>query len=76
MGTTGRRPTYRKFAKRLGRNLRKRRGEESIRDFASRAGLSKSELHRIESGEHNPSLSTVEMICTRLKCSIGELFGE
>jgi transcriptional regulator with XRE-family HTH domain len=76
MGTTGRRPVYRHFAKVLARNLRARRGESSLRDFAPQMGLSKSELQRIEAGEQNPSLSTLELICRKLKCTIGELFDE
>lgn len=48
----------------------------SLRDFARQLGLSKSELHRIEQGEQNVSLSTVELICRRLKCRIADLFTD
>ena len=76
MGTTGRRPVYRKFTRILGRNIRARRGDLSLRDFSRKLGVSKSELHRIESGLQNVSISTIELLCARLKCGIADLFED
>jgi DNA-binding Xre family transcriptional regulator len=39
-------------------------------------GISDSTLHRMEMGEQNVTLKTLEQICDRLKCKISELFGE
>ncbi len=75
MGTIGRRPVCRRYARLLGKNLKGRRGDMSLRDFARRIGISKSELHRMELGEQNVSLSTIELICRKLKCDITELFS-
>jgi DNA-binding Xre family transcriptional regulator len=39
-------------------------------------GISDSTLHRMEMGEQNVTLKTLEQICDRLKSKISELFGE
>ncbi len=39
-------------------------------------GISDSTLHRMEMGEQNVTLKTLEQICDPLKCSISEMFGE
>lgn len=62
------------LAIRLGEHLRELRGEESQLQFAKKLGISKSSLNRIEIGEQNISLKTLENLCKRLKCDIGELF--
>jgi transcriptional regulator with XRE-family HTH domain len=58
----------------LARELRRRRGDTTHRDFARQLGISKSSLHRIEMGEQNVGLDLLEHLCTRLHCTIGELF--
>ena len=63
-----------KLAKRLGENLRKRRGELPQVKYAKKLGISKSSLNRIEIGEQNVSLETLELLCKRLKCDVGDLF--
>ena len=60
----------------LGKNLRKRRGTQSQVVFAKILGISKSSLNRIEIGEQNVALDTIETICARLKLSIEELFKD
>ena len=42
--------------------------------FARRLGISKSSLNRMEMGEQNVSLKTLERLCARLKCDIADLF--
>lgn len=59
---------------RLGRFLRKRRGELSLPAFARKLGVSSSSLHRMEMGEQNVTLKTLELLLKRLKCSLNEVF--
>jgi len=63
------------LAKRLGRRLVELRGDASQLQFAKRLGVSKSSLNRMELGEQNVSLKTLDTLCRRLKCDIGDLFG-
>jgi len=44
--------------------------------FARKMGLSDSTLHRMELGEQNVTLKTLEQICDRMKCSVSDLFDE
>ena len=60
----------------LGKKLKKYRGEKSQVYFAKKLGISKSSLNRIEIGEQNISLKTIEIICDRLKINIKDLFDE
>jgi DNA-binding Xre family transcriptional regulator len=39
-------------------------------------GVSDSTLRRMEMGEQNVTLKTLEQISDRLKCSISEMIGE
>jgi len=39
-------------------------------------GISDSTLHRMELGEQNVTLKTLEQICARLKCDVVDLFKE
>ncbi len=43
-------------------------------DFARKVGLSSSTLQRIEMGEQNVTLDTLQLIAQRLKCSVIEIF--
>jgi len=38
--------------------------------------LSTSTLHRMELGEQNVTLKTLEQICDRMKCGVSDLFDE
>ena len=64
-----------KLATRLGENLRARRGDMTQLAFAKKLGISKSSLNRIEIGEQNVTLETLEVLCRRLKCEIDDLFA-
>jgi transcriptional regulator with XRE-family HTH domain len=60
--------------KQLGRFLRKQRGELSYPEFAKKTGISSSSLQRMELGEQNVTLKTIEQILTRLKCRLQDVF--
>ncbi len=62
------------LAKRLAKKLLDLRGEEPQYRFARRLGVSKSSLNRMELGDQNVSLKTLERLCARLKCDVGDLF--
>lgn len=64
-----------KLAIRLGQRLRELRGEQSQRAFARKLGISKSTLNRMEMGEQNVTLDTLDVLCTRLKCDVAGLFS-
>ena len=50
------------------------RGDMPQVRFAQKHGISKSSLNRIEMGEQNVTLDTLEIICERLKCDVADLF--
>jgi len=62
--------------KQLGQYLRKRRGEMTLPAFARKIGISSSSLHRMEMGEQNVTLKTLERLLKRLKCSASDVFNE
>lgn len=64
------------LAKRLGKRLQELRGEESQLQFCRKLGISNSSLNRMEQGEQNVSLKTLETLCKRLKCDVGDLFAK
>jgi transcriptional regulator with XRE-family HTH domain len=62
--------------KRLGQFLRKQRGPLSLTAFARKLGISSSSLQRMEMGEQNVTLKTLELLLKRLKCGISEVFDD
>jgi len=62
--------------KQLGRFLRKKRGGISYHAFARKTGISSGSLHRMEMGEQNVTLKTLEYILKRFKCSVSDIFDE
>ena len=62
--------------KQLGKYLRQRRGQMSLPAFARKLGISSSSLHRMEMGEQNVTLTTLELLLKRLKCSPSDVFGD
>jgi DNA-binding Xre family transcriptional regulator len=42
--------------------------------FARKLGISSSSLHRMEMGEQNVTLTTLERLLKRLKCSVVDVF--
>ena len=65
-----------RLAKQLGAFLRKKRGALTYQQFSRKIGISDSTLHRLELGEQNVTLKTLEHICDRLKCKVADLFGQ
>lgn len=65
-----------KLAKQLGAFLRKKRGDLTYIQFARKMGLSHATLQRLEMGEQNATLKTLEQITNRLHCSAGDIFKE
>ena len=65
-----------RLAKQLGAFLRKKRGNLTYQQFSRKVGISDSTLHRLEMGEQNVTLKTLEQICDRLKCGVADLFEE
>lgn len=63
------------LAKRLGQRLRELRGDMSQLQFARKLSISKSSLNRMELGEQNVSLRTLDKLCRRLKCDVSDLFA-
>lgn len=62
--------------KQLGRFLRKKRGELTLPAYARRLGISSSSLHRMEMGEQNVTLKTLEQLLKRLNCRIVDVFED
>ena len=54
--------------------LHKKRGSLSYPAFARKLGISSSSLHRMEMGEQNVTLKTLEYLLKRLKCRAGDIF--
>jgi len=67
---------HKRLAKQLAAFLRKKRGDLTFQQFSRKIGISDSTLHRLELGEQNITLNTLEQICDRLKCSVADVFGE
>jgi DNA-binding Xre family transcriptional regulator len=65
-----------RLAKQLGAFLRKKRGDLTYLQFSRKMGISDSTLHRLELGEQNVTLRTLEQICDRLKCGVSDVFGD
>ena len=64
------------LAENLAKKLRALRGGVPQRAFARKLGVSVATLNRLESCQQNVTLGTLEKVCARLKCKIGDLFEE
>ena len=64
------------LAKKLGKFLKKRRGNLTYAQFAKKLGLSDSTLHRMELGQQNVTLKSLERIIRRLRCRVTDVFGD
>ncbi len=62
------------FATRLSKKLKELRGDQTLTAFARQVGVSSSTLHDLEGKRQNVTLKTLECMCKRLKCDIGDLF--
>lgn len=64
------------LAEELAQFVRAQRGDLTLRQFSRKVGISDSSLQRIELGQQNVSLATIQQLVTRLGCNVGEMFGE
>ncbi|MEI7732883.1 MAG: helix-turn-helix transcriptional regulator [Verrucomicrobiota bacterium] len=64
------------FHQQLGRFLRQKRGELTYKQFERKLGISYVTIHRLECGEQNVTLKTLEQICKRLKCRMADIFPD
>jgi len=64
-----------RLAKQLGAFLRKQRGDLTYRQFSRKMGISDSTLQRLEMGEQNVTLKTLEQIIDRLNVTVADVFG-
>jgi DNA-binding Xre family transcriptional regulator len=60
--------------KRLASFIKDKRGELSYVQFEKKYGISSSSVSRIESGEQNVTLKTLEDLCKTFKCDVSDLF--
>jgi len=61
--------------KQLGKFLRKKRGNMSYPAFGRKLGISSSSLQRMEMGDQNVTLKTLEHLLKRLQCDVNDVFG-
>jgi DNA-binding Xre family transcriptional regulator len=45
-------------------------------EFARKLGISSSSLHRMELGEQNVTLKTLELLLERLRCNVSDVFDK
>ena len=64
------------LADKLAKKLRALRGYMPQRTFARKLGVSVATVNRLESCQQNVTLNTIEKLCARLKCRVGDLFEE
>ncbi len=53
--------------------MRARRGALTQKAFARKVGVDQASVNRIELGEQNVTIDTLQTICDRLKCTAGDL---
>ncbi|HAV61042.1 MAG TPA: hypothetical protein DCY13_01595 [Verrucomicrobiales bacterium] len=61
---------------RLGQYLRRRRGDMTYLEFSRKLGISVASLHRMEMGQQNVTLKTLDHLLKRLNCDLQDIFGE
>ena len=59
---------------RLANFIKDKRGDESVRAFALRHGLTKDTIRRIEDLDQNVTIDTLEEMCKKFRCDIDGLF--
>jgi transcriptional regulator with XRE-family HTH domain len=69
-------PVPRKLRMQLGAFLKRERGEMTYAQFARRIGISKSTLQRMEQGEQNVTLDTLETLLSKTKKRLRDVFTE
>ena len=59
----------------LSEYLRKKRGDQTVRAFARKIGLTHGTLHRIENLQQSLTIGKLGQIMEKLDCSWEEIFG-
>ena len=62
------------LADKLAKNLKARRGSMTQGEFARKLGISRATLNRLENGNQNTTLKTLNQITKSQRCDIGDLF--
>ncbi len=64
--------------KRLAMKIKRLRAEQGLTQeaLAKKTGLTRVHLARLESGNHDPTLGTLQKLAKALKVTVGELVGE
>ena len=62
---------------RLSRTLRRARRQRGLsqQSLAERAGLTREYLARLETGQHNPSVATIQKLARALRVPVTELLS-
>ena len=66
----------RKLRTQLGAFLKKQRGELTYAQFSRRIGISKSTLQRLEQGEQNITVDTLEQLLGKLSAGMADVFPQ
>ena len=64
----------RQYRKRLAKFVRAQRGDDTIREFSRKVGLSRATLNNLENQTQNVTLDTLEHLCRVFRCEIQDLF--
>jgi putative transcriptional regulator len=64
----------RKLRSQLGAFLKQKRGEMTYAQFSRRIGISKSTLQRLEQGEQNITVDTLEQLLGKLSAGMSDVF--
>jgi DNA-binding Xre family transcriptional regulator len=67
-------PVQNRLRKQLGKFLRERRGKATLDAYAHKLGISDSTLQRLEIGEQNITVDTLEKLLDRLGCDVTDIF--
>jgi len=59
----------------LSEYLRKKRGDQTVRAFARKIGLTHGTLHRVENLQQSLTVGKLGQIMEKLDCSWDEIFG-
>ena len=62
------------LANELAKNIKDLRGDMTQREFAKKLNINVGTLNRIEQGQENITLKTIQRMCISLNCSVGSLF--
>jgi len=65
--------TMKNFRIELAKKLRQRRGNLTQKSFAKKIGIDQASVNRIDLGEQNVTIDTLQQICERLKCAASDL---